>query len=325
MRILKKVLKWLGIILLMLIGGILLLGLVPAANDGYPANPNPLADYDEAAARVEALLEEELPVANENGRSIFLTTGAKTEDAYLLIHGLSNSPKEFEELGQMLLANGHNVLILRMPYHGLESLHIREVNPLTPEDLRAYGDEVVDIAAGLGENVHVIGISGGGAVGAWIIQNRDEVRRAALLAPFFGIKQVPTFLDSTVKNALLRLPPLYIVHPRRANRFWMYSGESGRGAAVFMDLSQTAAAQAAAAPPAVRDILILTSASDQAVDNAWSARVAEDWRAQGAAVATHEFEQALAIPHASIDPFVEPEKRQLVYEQLFAWLGEEMP
>ena len=64
------------------------------------------------------------------------------------------------------------------------------------------------------------------------------------------------------------------------------------------------------------------SASDLAVDNDWARRMADEWRAGGAAVETFEYEKSLDIPHASIDPFTEAPKRQLVYDQIFAWLGE---
>lgn len=130
------------------------------------------------------------------------------------------------------------------------------------------------------------------------------------------------FLDPIIKNALLRLPPLSISRKPKPNHDWLYSGESGKGAAVFMELGQAVMEEAESVPPAAMDILILTTASDQAVDNDWARRMAAEWRAQGAEVETYEFAQSLEIPHASIDPFTEASKRTLVYDQIFTWLAE---
>jgi len=48
----------------------------------------------------------------------------------VLIHGTTNSPRQWEELGGALHALGHNVLILRMPHHGLESRSVGELKAL---------------------------------------------------------------------------------------------------------------------------------------------------------------------------------------------------
>ena len=322
MEIVKKIAKWLGILLLVLVTAFLLIGLIPVPNDGYPSSPEPMGSYEASASRVNAILEEEMPITNETSRSIFFDTGERTDEVYVLIHGLTNAPKEFAELGGLLHDRGHNVIILRMPYHGLKGLDIKELDPLTADDIRTYADEVVDIAAGLGENITVIGISGGGAAAAWIAQNRPEVQRVVLLNPFFGLAQMPMFLDPIIMNALLRLPDLSISREPKPNRHWLYSGESGNGAAVFMSLGQSILEKAKMEPPEVLEMLILTSASDLAVDNDWADRLATEWQDQGARVQTYEFAKDLDISHASIDPFTAAQKRQLVYDQIFAWLNE---
>ena len=52
-----------------------------------------------------------------------------------------------------------------MPYHGLQSHQVSELAQLTAQDLRAYADQAVDIAAGLGDEVVPVGLSGGSAGG----------------------------------------------------------------------------------------------------------------------------------------------------------------
>ena len=302
MELVKKIAKWLGILILVLLLGLLVVGLIPTSDDDFPSNSNPATDYDEAMGRIDALLQTELPIANETSRSIVLTSGAKTDEVYVLIHGLTNAPHEFAELAEKLHETGNNVIVMRMPYHGLKGLHIKELDALQAEDLREYADEVIDIANGLGETINVIGISGGGAVGAWITQKRPDVSTAVLISPFVGIKQTPMFLDPLVKNALTHLPNISIGREPTEVRYWNYNGQSGNGVAVFMALGQSIVDQAAENPPSVEDVLVLTSASDALVDNRWAVRLADEWRENGADVQTHEFEKALEIPHASVDP-----------------------
>jgi len=50
-------------------------------------------------AQIEA---EEAPIVNEISRSRLMTHGKKTPRSYLLIHGATNSPRQFWELGEEL-------------------------------------------------------------------------------------------------------------------------------------------------------------------------------------------------------------------------------
>ncbi|HEY53068.1 MAG TPA: alpha/beta fold hydrolase [Caldilineae bacterium] len=317
----KRIAKWVGIIILGILLVFFLLGLIPVSLDGLGSNPDPMMDYDEAVARIEQLMQEEIPITNESSRSIFLDHGEKTDEVYVMVHGVTNAPKEFEELGQMLYDQGANVLILRMPYHGLKSGDIKELAPLTSEDLRDYADETIDIGNALGDKMTVMGISGGGTVAAWMTQNRPEVDRTVLLSPFFGLAQTPMFLDPIIMNAFSRLPNLSIGGKAEADRAWVYKGESSNGVAVFMRLGQAMLKQADSAPPQTSDTFIVTTASDLAADNDWAQKLAEVWETQGAPVDSYEFPKSDHIPHASIDPFTEEAIRQKVYDKIFEWLS----
>ena len=316
----KTLLIWFGVIILGLIAFVLIVGMFPVSLDGFDAQPNPINDYDQAAARVEQLQQEEAPITNDVGRSIFLTHGEKTDDVYVLVHGVTNAPHEFEELGQMLYDQGANVLILRMPEHGLLSGDIKELKNLKPEAVREYADTAIDIAAGLGDNMTVIGLSAGGTVAAWMAQNRPEVDRAIVMSPFLGIAQTPMFLDPILMRAFLRLPGLAIGGESEADRAWVYKGESTKGLATFMLMGQALFKQAEKTPPQANDIFILTTGADMAADNGWADKLAEVWRAQGANVDAYEFPKSEHVPHASVDPFTDEAIRQKVYDKIFEWL-----
>ena len=80
MEIVKKIAKWLGILLLVLVTAFLLIGLIPVPNDGYPSSPEPMGSYEVAGWRVIAILEEVIPFTNETSRSIFFDTGERTDE-----------------------------------------------------------------------------------------------------------------------------------------------------------------------------------------------------------------------------------------------------
>ncbi len=317
----KRILIWAGIVILAVFVFILIVGMFPISLDGFGAQPNPINDYDEAVSRVEALQQEEAPITKEIGRSLLMTHGEKTEDVYVLVHGVTNAPHEFEEFGQLLYDQGANVLILRMPQHGLLSGDIKELKNLTPEQVREYADLTIDIATGLGDNITVIGLSAGGTLAGWLAQNRDEVDRAVLMSPFMGIKQTPMFLDPILMRAFLRLPGIAIGGASEADREWVYKGESSRGVATFMLLGQALIKQAQEASPQTDQILVLTTAADMAADNGWADKLVEIWQQQGMEVDAYEFPKADDIPHASIDPFTEEAIRQKVYDKIFEWLS----
>ncbi len=178
-----RILKWLGVVLFIVLGLLLILGLLPMSSSGMASVPDPTASYAEAVARYAEIEQAEGDIVNSVSGSHLLVHDDATPRAYVLVHGVTNSPLQWLELGEMLYDRGHNVLILRMPYHGLQSGQVSELKALTGQDLRVYADQAMDVAAGLGDEVVVVGISGGGAVAAWMAVNRPEVDRALLLAP----------------------------------------------------------------------------------------------------------------------------------------------
>jgi esterase/lipase len=67
---------------------------------------------------------------------------------------------------------GYNVLIPRLPRHGLADRKVENLSPLKAEELRDCADASVDIACGLAQKVYVARLSAGGTLSAWIAQNR---------------------------------------------------------------------------------------------------------------------------------------------------------
>ena len=310
-------------ILLVLFGAVLLWGTISTQRSDLTSQPNPSVGFDDALVRFAALEEAEAGRVTELTQSQLFSTGAPTEQVYVLIHGTTNSPHQFVEMGEMLHANGHNVLILRLPRHGLTSHDVGELSALTAEELRAYADETIDLAVGLGDEVTVVGLSGGGAIGAWIAQNRPDVDRALLLAPFVGIAKLPRWADTLLMNLAAGLPNVNLTSASEDDRAWGYRGESTRGVAAFLGLGHAVFEQAAGTRPAVAEIDVLSTAVDDNVNNRVIDELVQDWREMGAAVTTYQFPADLAIPHDMVDVSTEPAKRALVFAEIFDLLGED--
>jgi pimeloyl-ACP methyl ester carboxylesterase len=300
---------------------VLSLFLVPTSVGGLESRPNPLQHYDDAVKRFEAQAEIEQTKCFPLGRSLLLAHGQRTPLAFVLIHGLTNSPHQFEEFGQLLWSRGHNVLVPRMPFHGHNSARLREIWPLRAEDLRDYADETVDLAAGLGEEIIVVGVSGGGTVAAWIGQNRPEVSQVVSIAPFLGAPGKARPVGNLLMNACCRLPSIDLTNPKEPPRTWVYRGQSTRPLAQTVRLGKAMYEQAAAYPPAAGRIIVLTAAGDNQVDNVATQRLVKLWRQGGGNVIAYEFSREAALPHNPIDPTADPAKRQLAYQTILELLG----
>ena len=318
----KFLLIGVGVLVLSMLLLLIVMGLLPLSRDQMDSVPGPFADYGEAVARFDEILEVESGVVNDASGSLLFTHGEPTQRVYLLVHGTTNSPRQWEELGTQLHGRGHNVLILRMPYHGLQSHSVRELGQLQPQDLRRYADEAVDIASALGDEVVVGGISGGAAVAAWMAQNRAEVDRALLLAPFFGIYSVPSAVTPLLANAFARLPNIVLDNPLEPRRDWVYRGQATRGVAAFLALGQEVLQGAQAGRFPAGELIVLTTAVDDNANNDSTSALLDLWRSSGTRITEFNFEQSLDIPHNSVDPSADPQKKQMVYEKMLELVGE---
>ncbi len=152
------------------------------------SQPKPLTRYDEAVTAIRQVLfleAEEQPLI-EHGGSLAVLTGARTPVAVVIFHGYTGTPYGFRLIAQAYHDHGCNVWVPRMPHHGLADKMTDEFSQLTSEELRGFADEAIDIGAGLGGEVLVIGLSGGGALATWAAVERPEVDRSVLISPLLS-------------------------------------------------------------------------------------------------------------------------------------------
>lgn len=314
---------WRALLLLALVALSLLVitGLLPRRVD-LASRADPAGGYEAALARWRRILAAEQGRVKPGNGSRLLTHGARTPRVYVLVHGITNSPRQWLELGWLLHRLGHNVLILRMPYHGLRRHSVDALKRLTAPELRAYADRALDIAAGLGDELVVAGISGGAVVAAWMAQQRADVRRALLLAPFFGLHAVPAAANTWFMNAFSRLPNINLQNPRELPRAWAYRGESSRGAVAFLLMGQWLVDEARQGRRPTAEINVLTTAADRVASNGATQRLLALWQQNGAEVQAFQFGPRLGIPHNTVDPSADPLKKEQVYARMLQLLGE---
>ncbi|MFK3979102.1 alpha/beta hydrolase [Micromonospora sp. NPDC050397] len=154
-------------------------------------------DYHAAVARAEQTVAADRhdPQVLPEAGTMLLSHGTRTARAVLMLHGYTVSPAQFAGLARFYFDHGYNVYVPRAPGHGLRDR--RAEGRLNAVELVGYANESVTVAAGLGEEVGVVGISGGAVLGTWLARHRsDVVRRLLVLAPFYGVNpaKAPAYL-----------------------------------------------------------------------------------------------------------------------------------
>jgi carboxylesterase len=287
------------------------------------SRPHPAASYDEALLRLEALRAAEPDTLNPLCRTAFMTHGRRSKRVAVLFHGYTNCPRQFERLGGMLFERGYNVLLPRLPHHGLANRLSADLARLTAEELVQCGDTLVDIAAGLGERIVVGGISAGGVLCAWLAQQRSDVARALVLAPAFGYAGASPWLTLPILSLALVLPNMFVWWDRelkdaRIGPPHAYPRFATRSLGQVFRLGWAVLRAARRAPPAARSAVVVTIGGDPAVQNGLAARLVSYWQRWDSAgkIGSYEFDISQSLIHDIIDPEQARQQIERVYPVL---------
>lgn len=323
-RILRRVLF--GTLAVLGIGAVFLFR--PLATDDLVASPNPAATYEEAVARIEQIRREEdkLPL-HEEGRTIILSHGHQTERVFVLLHGFTNSPRQFRELGEKLFATGANVIIPRLPQHGFADRLTDALRDFTANELVRHAEEGVNAAHGLGRRVTVVGLSVSGVTAAWLAHEHEGLDEVFLLAPFFGVSFSPGSLTAPLTAALMRLPNTFLWwDPRVRENLQQPPHNYPRYPthALGDSLRLGLAVERQKGPLQVKRLSVILSASDIAVNNARTLHLLEQWEAASPGIGffAYTFPASDKVPHDMIDPLQPNARTDVVYPQLLKWLTE---
>ncbi|MDQ4076137.1 MAG: lysophospholipase [Chloroflexota bacterium] len=299
--------------------------------DTLSIEPHPAATYMEAVERIRVLQSRDTSKVNPISRTKWMTHGQKVERVVVFFHGLTSSPQQFAELGARFYKLGYNVLIPRVPHHGLwERLTVAQAK-LTAEELVELAKEAVDIAQGAGEHVTVVGFSMGGVMSAWAAQNRADVDLAVVISPGFGARVIPASLTSLVVRLALRLPNLFLWwDPRYREKLpgpeHAYPRFSTHAVAQTLRLGLMVLEQAQYSKPAAQSILVISVPNELAVSNVATQKILEAWRQHGKqSLYTYEFDSNLGIIHDLIDPDQVSQKVDVIYPILVELIHGEPP
>ncbi len=292
----------------------------------FDSRPDPALGFDDALARVESLQSLDGAHINPRCGTTLLHHGAKTETAFVLLHGFTNCPQQWRAFGRLLHGRGTNVLIPRLPRHGYADRLSGSIADLTAEELLVATDTAVDIAQGLGGQVTVMGLSLGGLLAAWASLERDDIHRVALVAPSFSFHAIPAPLEGPVVWLAGAIPGVFLwwnsqlraaskpdhAYPRFPTRTLWHMRRIAR------DVEH----ESERLPPRAREVLAVTNGADRAVRNAAVEWLVDQWRTLGHPnISTHHFSEAAGLPHDFIDPGQPDQQVERVYPALLGLLG----
>lgn len=240
----------------------------PIAVDAAPA-----ASYDEAMVLADELQAADGPEINPLCQSQVIDQGQRTDKAVVLLHGYTNCPQQFSALGQAYVDAGYNVVVPRLPGHGEADRLTTALSDIDPAAVTETGDLAVDIAAGLGESVTVVGLSGGGTLAGWLASERDEVTEAVLIAPLVVPKVVPEFAVAPVARAARFIPDVFLWWDGEKKEAlddppYAYPRFSLRSLGAFLAIGRDTQTSEPARQTPLERLVVVVNENDAAVSNA---------------------------------------------------------
>lgn len=262
--------------------------------------------------------EEALRLADDTCYSRFFLHPTPTDKVILFFHGFTAVPQQFVPIGEAFFNAGYNVLIPRLPGHGIAGNWDKKNPPPLPEKRVTYqkfGLEWLDRARVFGEKVVVGGLSGGSTLAAWLALERpQEIDCALIFAPY---------LSNTNKliDLVVRLFNIYFnwkTPPGAVN--YGYEGFYMPALRLFLDMGYEVLERAKTSPAA--PMLIVASECDRAVGRR------EPQKLFKAAVKLQPksqyigFEKALNIPHNMMTKEEGNKNQDLVISKALAYVNQ---
>ncbi|WP_353260260.1 alpha/beta hydrolase [Prochlorothrix hollandica] len=251
----------------------------------------------------QALIEEarakeaELPLRNEQCRSLFFCHNRPTGKVLLLFHGFTAAPYQFARIAHALFQDGYNVLVPLLPGHGLAGRWNAQNPPPLPTSQGDYQDFAVrwlKRSRVLGRQLIVGGIGSGGTLATWLsLAYPSQIDRSLLLAPYWPDSQGTIDLFAQAQQQYYRW-----ITPRKAIPLPCYSGFSQRSLELFFELGETVLSQASQgqSPPA----LLVTSESDRAIGNSLGQPFLERLHRCQSSIWHLKFNRVLDLAHATM-------------------------
>lgn len=271
--------------------------------------------YAEAVAAVVAAQRAEAPIVSPGGSSILLTRGTPTARVVVFLHGFSNGPRQFERLATMLFESGDTAYVPRLPHHAEKATDVSALALTRVDELCAMADETVDIAAGLGDQIVVVGLSAGANMAAWVGQTRSDVHRVVMIAPAFELARIPPPFADPVMELVRRLPNVTVRWRPDPNRPDRDPGFATHAMAEVRRLGVIVRRLADRSPPLVRHLGFLLNANDRTIRNQSAVDLARAWVRFDSDLDIHAYQlsRSLSLPHDIIESDNPGAKPNVIY------------
>ncbi|MGL4632286.1 MAG: alpha/beta hydrolase [Leadbetterella sp.] len=184
-----KFLKYISILFLILVG-IYLVGPMPSSPKVVSFKDDVPTDLLVLEKQINDTEKAVKGLKNNNQARIIWADSVKKEKtkiAILYLHGFSASAEEGQPLaGNMAKKLGANLYMNRLPDHGID------IGDATMENFKAEAailsvEKSLAIAKKLGEEVHIVGTSFGGALSLYLASKHPEIKSLVLYSPCIAI------------------------------------------------------------------------------------------------------------------------------------------
>lgn len=285
-----------------------------------PELPEPRATpltYEEADKVFRDIVAAEPIGVNEVCFPKLLHHGHPTQRVYVLLHGLSNCPAQFEQIGAALHKAGHTVLIPRMPHHGMKDRLTDAYGKLTLQEMATWIAGNLELARALGNEVIVSGLSVNGTTVSWVAQKRGNLTSSVVISPFYGPAGIPDVLQAPLGRLLARLPNVFIWWDASKKQdipgpSYAYPRFPTRVVGEFMVLGQAVLANAKKSAPMSPNLWMVWSEADPAISLTLIQKMTARWKAWPT---THLQEKIfpldLGVPHDMVDPHQPDQKTSI--------------
>lgn len=294
-------------------------------NWDFSSQPAPAGSYEEAVRLVDRVQQLDGKGVHASCRTVLLTQGKRAAWAVVLLHGFTNCPCQWHAFAAELHRQGANVLVPRLPRHGLANRMTESLAELRAEELLAMTDTAVDIARGLGERVTLMGLSLGAVLATWTVLHRDDVDDAMLIAPSFGFRLLPAFLESQFTWLTGVLPSVFLWWDPRVGRAMkpLHAYPRFPTGSLFQmgRITRDVKHESKKGKPHARRVMVVMNEADLAVRSETLEELLRRWRDNGyGAIDRHTFRRELKLPHDVIDPAQNGAQIDVVYPVLRALL-----
>lgn len=314
----RPILKLLFVVVIVAAGGFTWLVFQPLNLHQLQSHPEPVWSYEQAYAALQKRMNDK--GIGDGCQTQLMTNGNQTARVIVLFHDYGNCPLQFTRLAPLLYNSNCNVLLARLPDHGvLDRLNNKGLT-LTAERLTVFGDSIIDITVMLGKKVVVCGVGAGAVLAAWTGLVRSDVESVIMITPAFHYMWATSSRSTLATRILLTLPNRRIwkdpVLKEEGTPAHIYPCYSTRTVGQIMRLGVDVINRLKKNAPLTKKYLIITNENDSLHDNRKTQQFVNLLKNYTTEVITFEYPRRQQLGNDIIDPSHTYEQVDNVYPPL---------